>query len=148
MGSFDLEFGAHGDGDPKRVAPRTLVRIAVGPAMRAAIDTPTSGGHVEQPFNVAGWALDLGAGDGSGIDTVHVWAYPASGGEPIFLGVAAVGGGDRSDVAAVYGKQFSGSAFGLTVSSLEPGTYDIVVYPHRSSTKSFEGAQVVRITVD
>lgn len=111
-----------------------------------AIDKPQNGATVDQPLVVAGWALDLAATDGAGIDTVHVWAYPAAGGDPIFLGVAD-SGYSRPDVAATYGAQFERSSFSLTATGLAPGAYDVVVYAHRASTGVFEGAQSVRVTV-
>jgi hypothetical protein len=80
------------------------------------------------------------------VDTVHVWAYPTAGGEPIFLGVAARDG-SRADVAATYGVQFENSSYSLIVDRLPPGTYDVVVYPHRAMTATFDGAQAVRIAV-
>ena len=73
-------------------------------------------------------------------------AYPVAGRKPIFLGVAAYGDA-RPDVAATYGAQFEHAAHSLTVDQLAPGTYDIVVYPHRAATGLFEGAQVLRVTV-
>ena len=36
---------------------------------------------------------------GSGIDTLHVWAYPSIGGAPVLLGTAALGG-VRTEVAS------------------------------------------------
>lgn len=110
-----------------------------------AIDSPSGGVVTEQPFVVGGWAIDLAAAGGSGIDTVHVWAYPLAGGAPFFLGVAATGG-ERPDVAAVYGRQFNASAYDLTA-VLRPGAYDLVVYVHRTATNRFDGAQVVRVIV-
>jgi hypothetical protein len=154
LGAFDLEFvpnvgrtllGPPSDGGPQR--PALHVRIIVGPPMRMAIDTPQSGSNVDQPFWIAGWALDLAATDGSsGIDTVHVWAYPANGRKPIFLGVATIGD-SRPDVATTYGAQFEGSSYSLLAAGLTPGTYDVVVYPHRALTQSFDAAQLVRVTV-
>jgi hypothetical protein len=55
---------------------------------RLAIDTPAPGATPGQPFMIAGWALDLGAATGTGIDTVHVYAFLAGGGAPVFLGEA------------------------------------------------------------
>ena len=145
LGKYDLEFAAaSGDGAAGGVAVR--VRIVVGPPMRTMIDTPAAGAAVKQPFALAGWALDLAATEGPGVDTVHVWAYPATGTAPIFLGVAAYGDA-RPDVAAIYGETFAGAAYGLTVDRLPPGTYDVVVFPHRARTNTFDGAQVVRIIV-
>jgi hypothetical protein len=114
--------------------------------MRAVIDTPQPDTVVAPPFTLAGWALDLAGAEGTGVDTVHVWAYPATGTDPIFLGVAAHGDA-RPDVGAMYGEAFAGAAYGLTVDLLPPGTYDVVVYPHRAKTNTFEGAQVVRVVV-
>jgi len=138
LGSFDLAFV---DGEAA-----IDVRIVVGPPLRVVVDTPTAGAAVGSSFLIAGWALDLASGDGSGIDTVHVWAYPINGAAPIFLGVATVGGA-RPDVAATYGPQFMASAYNLSVAGLSAASYDVVVYPHRAATNTFEGAQRVRMTV-
>jgi hypothetical protein len=66
LGSFDLVFGSNNG------AADVHVRVVVGPAMRATIDTPYSGQSVQQPFLLAGWAADLAATSGAGIDTVRV----------------------------------------------------------------------------
>jgi len=92
LGSFELEFS-------NLLNPSIQVRVVVGPSVRLAIDTPAGGIVAEQLFVVAGWAIDFASTDGSGIDTVHVWAYPTAGGDPIFLGVADIGD-PRPDVAA------------------------------------------------
>ena len=145
LGKYDLVFGpSSGAGAAGGDAVR--VRVVVGPAMRAVIDTPQADTVVAPPFTLAGWALDLAANEGTGIDTVHVWAYPTAGTDPIFLGVAAYGDA-RPDVGVMYGEAFAGAAYGLTVDLLPPGTYDVVVYPHRARTNTFEGAQVVRVVV-
>jgi hypothetical protein len=140
LGSFGLVFVAPGG------ATDVPVRVVVGPPMRANIDTPSANEMVTPPFEVAGWAIDLASGDGPGIDTVHIWAYPLSGTSPIWLGVAAYGD-PRPDVGALFGRQFGGAAYGLVVSNLPPGGYDLVVYPHRARTDTFDGAQIVRVVV-
>ena len=43
------------------------------------LDTPVLGSEVVPPFVVAGWAIDLAAWSGTGVDAVHVWAYPTPG---------------------------------------------------------------------
>jgi len=141
LGKYDLVF------EPA-IGPGALVRVrvVVGPAMRAVIDTPQAEMVAAQPFTLAGWALDLAAHAGTGVDTVHVWAYPATGTDPIFLGIAAYGA-TRSDVGAMFGEAFADAAYDLTVDGLPPETYDVVVFPHRARTNRFEGAQVVRMTV-
>jgi hypothetical protein len=139
LGNFDLAFV---QGSSERAVN---VRVTVGPPMRTVIDAPAPG-YVSQPFAVSGWTIDLAGQEGTGIDTVHVWAHPIGGETPIFLGVAAYGDA-RPDVGKLYGASFTQSSYTVGVSSLPPGTYDLVVYPHRASTGTFEGAQVVRVTV-
>jgi hypothetical protein len=139
LGSYNLLFVSP---DGTGVA----ARVVVGAPMRMVIDTPASGADVRGPFVVAGWALDLAGDEGSGVDTVHVWAYPVRGGAPVWLGVAEYGD-PRPDVGALYGTTFAKAAYTLWVDSLAPGSYDIVVYAHRAKTGSFDAAQVVRVTV-
>ena len=97
-------------------------------------------------LGLGGWAVDVAAPSGTGIDTIHVWAFPASGGAPTFAGVPALGG-VRPDVGAFFGSQFTASGYNMLVSGLAPGTYDVVVYAHSSVTNAFAAAQVVRVTV-
>jgi hypothetical protein len=139
LGSYNLLFVSP---DGTGVA----TRIVVGPSMRMMIDTPASGADVHGPFVVAGWALDLAGVEGSGVDTVHLWAYPVGGGAPIWLGVAEYGD-SRPDVGALYGTTFMKAAYSLRVESLGYGSYDVVVYAHRAKTGSFDAAQIVRVTV-
>ena len=78
----------------------------VGPQI--VIDTPTRNLKTiaaGAAFTVAGWAADLDDEGGTGVDAVHVWAYPRNGGDPVLLGHAALHG-KRLDVAAVYGDRF------------------------------------------
>ena len=107
---------------------------------------PRSQQAVEQPFVLAGWAADLDAAAGTGIDTLHVWAYPSTGGAPVFLGTPALGGA-RPDVAAVHGDKFRESGFGLAVQGLSPGSYDLAVFPWSNVTGAFAPPNVVGVTV-
>ena len=99
-----------------------------------------------KPFALAGWAADLDAASGTGINTLHVSAYPSTGGLPVFLGTPALGG-LRPDVAAVHGDQFIESGFGLTVQGLNGGTYDLAVFPWSNVTGAFAPPNVVHVTV-
>lgn len=81
-----------------------------------------------------------------GIGTLHVWAYPLSGGRPIFLGTATYGG-VRPDVAAVYGDQFRESSYGMVISGLPHGNYDLAVFAWSMAAGGFVPAKVVRVTV-
>jgi hypothetical protein len=116
----------------------------VGP--QVVIDVPGSQQEVAQPFMLAGWAADLHAALGTGMGTLHVWAYPLAGGPPVFVGAADTGG-RRPDVATVYGEQFGDAGYGLVVSGLAPGTYDLAVFGYSTVTGDFVPAKVVRVTV-
>ena len=119
------------------------------PTPRMGIDLPGSEAVVFQPFVMAGWAVDRAASGGTGVDAIHVWAYPdpGSGTSPIFLGAATYGDA-RPDVGAVFGSQFTNSGYSLTGSGLAPGAYDLVVYAHSAVTGTFNNAQAVRITIN
>jgi hypothetical protein len=110
------------------------------------IDIPRSGGSVAGAVTVAGWAADLGAGAGTGVDAVHVWAYPTTGAAPIFLGVAALGG-SRPDVGAAFGDARFGASGFMLVGTLPGGTYDLAVFAHSMVTGTFNNAAAARITV-
>jgi hypothetical protein len=140
LGTFDLAFAGSGG-----AMPTVAVRVVVGPSLRLAIDSPGAG-TVQTPFAIAGWAIDLAAAGGTGIDAVHAWAYPSGGGAPTFLG-AALYGDARPDVATTYGAGFEGSSYTIPVNRLPRGTYDIVIAARRASTGSFDGAQTLHVTV-
>jgi hypothetical protein len=114
------------------------------PAM--ALDAPAHGSTRALPLLVTGWAIDRGATSGTGVNTVHVWAFDVVNGPATFLGVASYGG-TRSDVGAIFGSQFANSGYSLTVSDLPPSTYDVVIYAHSTVAGAFNQLQVVRIAV-
>jgi glucose/arabinose dehydrogenase len=121
------------------------VTIVASSAM--SIDVPAQDLTIQQPFHLGGWALDRAAPTGTGVDTIHVWAFPvAPAGSPVFVGVPALGGA-RPDVGAFFGAQFTPSGYNMLVSGLSPGAYDVVVFAHSSVTNSFDAAQVLRVTV-
>jgi hypothetical protein len=149
VGKYDLVFVRSAGGKP---VARHEVRVTLHPKRTRAngsqvvIDTPASQRDVAQPFVLAGWAADLDAAAGTGMTTLHAWAYPLAGGPPVFLGAARYGG-VRPDVAEAYGDQFGPSGFGLTVSGLTPGHYDLAVFPWSTAQSDFLPAKVVRVTV-
>jgi uncharacterized repeat protein (TIGR03803 family) len=111
------------------------------------IDDPAPGLSLQQPFRLRGWAADLNAASGPGVDTLHVWAFNTSTGTPTFVGVASYGGA-RTDVGAVFGSAFTNSGYDLDVSNLTPGqTYDIGVYAHSTVTGTFNQVKFVRVTI-
>jgi hypothetical protein len=116
-----------------------------------SIDTPSPESTIAaRAFSVSGWAFDRSSTDGSGVDTLHVYALPdpGSGRAPIFLGAATVGVG-RPDVSQAFGSQFATSGYALQVNAdaagLSPGVYDVVVWAHSRVTNTFTAAALVRV---
>jgi hypothetical protein len=112
-----------------------------------SLDKPLNNSVVSKSgFAVAGWAVDLGAPTGTGIDAVHVWAYPTSGAAAIFAGVASYGA-PRADVGSAYGQRFTNSGFNLTAGNVPAGVYDLVAYAHSTVTGTFATWRIARVTV-
>jgi hypothetical protein len=127
---------------------RIRVDLAIGALTTTvmALDTPVWNSPVTSTFTVAGWAVDPSAASGTGVDAVHVWAFPAGGGTPVFLGSAPYGG-SRPDVGAAFGARFTESAFHLTASGLVPGTFHITAYAHSASAGAFDASAGTTVTV-
>lgn len=151
IGTYDLLFVRIAtDGQIEQVAVQVVLipRYSGESDVQLAIDIPARG-DVTQPFVVAGWALDRGSAMGTGIATLHVWAYPvtpAGYGAPFFLGVARYGD-ERPDVGAYFGQRFTPSAYGLVVTGMPPGTFDVAIFPYSTVSGKFEAARLVRVTV-
>jgi streptogramin lyase len=109
------------------------------------IDTPASGAVAVQPFLFGGWALDTAAASGTGVDAVHVYAFPTAG-SPTFLGAATYGGA-RPDIGAVFGAQFTNSGFDLVAAGLTPGAYQLVAFARSTVTGAFTIVRTVNVTV-
>jgi hypothetical protein len=121
------------------------VEIDVLPGTQLAIDQPQAGATIQSRFTLGGWALDLSAPSGTGVDAVHVWAYPADGSAARFLAVASYGQA-RPDVAALYGSQFLNSGW-QAPAVLNPGDWTIVVFVHSSLTGQFVLSETVPVHV-
>lgn len=149
VGAYDFVFVQLAG---SQATARQDVRILLHPkgsglaGPQVVIDTPERQRDVGQPFVVAGWAIDRDERAGTGVDAVHVWAYPLRGGPAVFLG-AAVYGGERPDVAAIHGDRFLASGYGLTVAGLDPGNYDLAVFAWSTAAGGFAPARTVRVTV-
>jgi Tol biopolymer transport system component len=149
VGRYDFAFVRSVDG---RALSRRDVRIVLYPKGRGTvgpqvvIDAPRAGAAVSQPFVVGGWALDLDAVAGTGVTTLHAWAYPAGGGVPIFIGATAYGG-SRPDVAAIHGERFKDSGFNLIAQGLPAGDYNLAVFAWSTETMGFIAPKIVRISV-
>ncbi len=124
-----------------RVGPQTVIDLP-----SPSLDPVVSAFRRNDSIVVAGWAADLDSGIDSGVDTVHVWAYPTDGRDPIFVGAADYGGA-RPDVAGIYGDRFLKSGYGLQVRGLAPGTYDLAVFAYSTVRGGFVPAKTVRVTI-
>jgi hypothetical protein len=125
---------------------RTAAIEVPGPLM--ALDQPAAGATLTQPFTLSGWAIDRAAASGTGVDTLHVWAYPnpGSGAAPVFAGVAQYGAA-RSDVGAAFGSRFTNSGYSLPVKGLAPGPYQLVVFSRSTATGTFNASRTVFVTL-
>jgi hypothetical protein len=126
-----------------------LVRITVEAAATAPrmwVDTPSQGQTLSQNIRVSGWAIDLGASTTSGVDAVHVWAYPTDGSTPIFVGAGTLGV-SRPDVGAAFGSsRYNGGGFNVE-GTLPPGNYTFVVFARSSVANLFNNVFVITVRV-
>jgi hypothetical protein len=149
VGRYDLVFVRSVGGRP---VARREVRITLAPkraghvGAQVVIESPTSGvASARRGLSIKGWAADLDAAHGPGVDAVHVWAYPRRG-APVFLGAARYGG-LRPDVAAVHGASFERSGFTLESAPLPAGRYTLAVFARRAGRRAFEPATTVQVSV-
>ena len=148
VGAYDFAFVRHNG----RHVVRQDVRVVLNPkgsnrvGPQIVVDVAPTRDDDANNAVVAGWAADLDSTDGTGIQMLHVWAYPRGGGAPIFVADAAYGG-SRPDVAEVFGERFRDSGFGLRVQGLPPGAYDLAIFAWSSSRHAWLPAKVVSIVV-
>jgi len=109
------------------------------------IDLPRQQAVVASDFHLGGWAIDWAARATTGVMTIHVWAYPSGGGDPVFLGVPQRG--NRPDVAAAYGQNFLGTGFGLNVRGLAPGNYLVAIFPFSDIRGAFDYDSAVTLAI-
>jgi hypothetical protein len=133
------------------------VHVTVSATALMSIDAPAAEGTIATPtFEIGGWSIDRAVEStvlsGTGVDTLHVYAFPnpGSGDAPIFLGVATLGVA-RPDVGAAYGARYGDSGYELIVDravrGLAPGVYNIAVVSHSVVSGTFNNVAVVRVTL-
>ena len=124
----------------QKYSPGAFVNVVVTASdSRMVLDAPAAGAVATQPSRGGGWTLDRGATTGTGIDAVHIWAFPvwAGGlGPGRFVGLAQLGIA-RPDISAVFGSQFAGAGFEFAIAGLPPGQYVITAYAHSVVTGTF-----------
>ena len=144
----DPAAGAPAPGPNERLVTLQLSVRHPEPDPRGAIDVPARDAVLIQPFVVSGWAIDKSSPQGSGVDMIHVYAYPnpPANRPPIFIGVATYGG-RRADIADMFGSQFKRSGWNVTVAGLPAGSYRLAAIPHGRMANAFTGAITVTVTV-
>jgi hypothetical protein len=113
-----------------------------------SLDRPLSSSTSGSTVTVSGWAVDSGGASGTGVDQVHVWAFPTGGGSATPLGVATYGL-SRPDVASALGNtRFINSGFQIAA-PLPPGNYTITAYLHSTVSGTFNlTASATNVTVN
>jgi hypothetical protein len=115
------------------------------PNTQMSLDIPVTGSSARGRVTVAGWAIDLNASSGTGVDAVHVHAFRVgAAGTPLFLGAATPM--SRPDVASAFGSRFGNGGFMMSA-PLPPGTYDIAAYAHSTVSGTFTAVRAARVTV-
>ena len=134
-GSYTLVVYAHSEISNTFVIAQPVNVTVIAAQPTVVIDTPGNDVRVGRPFPIAGWAVDPAATTGTGIDFVHVWAYPSTGAAPVFVGAPPYGT-QRTDVGAFFGSQFAASGYSM-LGSLPPGRYTLVVFAHSTVSGQF-----------
>jgi hypothetical protein len=112
-----------------------------------SLDRPLANGSSGKNVTVSGWAIDRGAPSGTGVDQVHVYAFPVGGGTPI--GIVTTYGQTRSDVGAAFGGQFTNSGFQAVMMNVPAGTYNVTAYLHSTVSGTFvTGSTATNVTVN
>jgi len=143
-GQYTIAASAHSSVTGLVGPPATVVTTVVGDRI-SKIQSPTGGIVPTTQFTLRGYAVDLNASSGTGVDTVHVWAYPASG-PPVFAGVAT-NGETRTELTDMFGAQFTNAGFSLAITSLPPGVYTLAAHAHSTVTGTFAAVDTVTVTV-
>lgn len=97
------------------------------------IESPVQSASVAQPFSVSGWAIDLAAIAGIGVDVVRVRAIRSGTTIEVAWGTATLGT-SRPDIGAIYGSQFVNSGYSLTVANQAAGEYAVFIDAHSVSS--------------
>ncbi len=146
-GAYDLYVFAHSTvtGTFNNVKAVRINVIAAPSNPRMWVDSPGNGATVGQNLSVAGWAIDLGSSSGTGVDAVHVWAYPTSG-APVLVGVAQYGI-SRPDIGTFAGNSRFAASGWLAQGTVPPGDYVLVAFAHSTVTGTFNNVVSIAIHV-
>ena len=113
------------------------------PQPHMSIENPR-GEMVSVPFTVSGWAVDLAAAEGSGIDVVQILD---EGCEGAVIGIAEYGLG-RPDIGRRYSEQFQYSGWQFQVERLRQGDHTLAVRAMSAGADDYNQCQAIQITVE
>lgn len=118
-----------------------------GSVPEIAIDTPAPGGTLTSAFEVGGWAADIGALSGTGVDAVQFFVFPTDGAAPgVLIGKGSYGW-PRADVGSILGAQFTNVGYHFTITGLGPGAYELGVYAHSTVSGTYSIVAMQHFTV-
>ncbi len=101
------------------------------------------GQNVKLPFVVSGWAVNLAARNGTGIE----WVQVLDGGcEGAVIGIAEYGIA-RPDIQQKYGEQFLDSGWQFEIAALHYGERILAVRSQSTGASRYDGCQAIPITV-
>ncbi len=99
--------------------------------------------NVKLPFVVSGWAVNLAAPNGTGVE----WVQVLDGGcEGAVIGIAEYGIA-RPDIQQNYGEQFLHSGWEFEVAALHYGDRILAVRSQSTGASHYDGCQAMPITV-
>lgn len=148
-GQYTLVFYPHssvtGAFDYSKVATRS---ITVNGSVLTQIETPGWGQVIPNDgvgMVVSGYAINLSAPSGSGIDAVHLWAIDPFGiAPPTFLGAATLN--QANATAALFGQQFANGGFTLTnATPVSTGIRYVLAYSKNVGAQTFNIARFVGV---
>ncbi|HXF51779.1 MAG TPA: PQQ-dependent sugar dehydrogenase [Dehalococcoidia bacterium] len=126
-GQYELVVYAIPAGDREALEPvRRPIEVDASDDVRVFVDAPKEGETIRMPFLLEGWALDLRAERGTGVERVEVWDGPRESGT--LLGRATYGF-YRPDLGkAVGATRFNSAGFNLMLGDLASGPHALHVY--------------------
>ena len=129
-GSHTLETRAHSAVTGAEAVSRRTIVVTTGGDPRGGIEQPAEAAQVGAATTtaVSGYALDLAAPTGTGVDRVRVLVDGAYRGDAQY-GLA------RSDVAAIYGSRYTstGYRYSLDLTGLSAGTHYVEARAHSTA---------------